>query len=288
MDTPSYTKVRLVKPIKRTRKPQVPASFISSSEAIIASTLVFFLFLSVVIFMVSSMASFERVARPVDMKKASKAEQDDFLKTQMFKYFDGMSFVKSQMPGVDFYHSTLGLNDSRLCSDGSRLAILVPGANSLPGIWSRWLSIHRSMEVGSMAHYVSRIRDKGIPTVVVQPTKRNDSYFSDVLSWVEAECPNAAVDIIAHSRGGLSVMRALGQLHPMRLDYIRTVSLLDSVHDEEPELDRDWLHSTILHWVADSGIVEPKDGDAVKIFSAGTDRHEETPWIAMEAVLARL
>ncbi|KAJ3025019.1 hypothetical protein HDV00_000441 [Rhizophlyctis rosea] len=238
---------------------------------------------------------------PSVLAPIAKDHQANLLQSRMEQFFTEWDFTKVQYNNITIYHATdnetnllcrLPVAD-KVCpqpEDFQRVVILVPGASAIiPGVWSRRLSIHKSLGVGSMIPYIEPLFWSAHTVVVVlQPITNEDDYFESAFQWVADRCdiPYNGVDIIAHSCGGTVALKALEKLDRSR---IHTVNLLDSVHEEEPEIDGEWLRARVVNWVVgDETGFEVRVKGNIHTMPAGTDIHGEVPWTVIRQVLIRV
>ena len=185
---------------------------------------------------------------------------------------------------------------SKNVATSEKTVILLPGARSTLGIWSRRITLNHGYEKGSMYPYVTKCLENNIGVVIMQPKVESVLYLEDGMKIISSLVATH-VDIVAHSRGGLYLMQWLSD---KSADFVETSKidkchLLDSVHENEPEHLKEWLKERVINWAAseeDIGkLVNPGDllyegHSYITWKSAGHELHEWTPYFAKDYVFS--
>ncbi|XP_033107488.1 myb-like protein X isoform X2 [Anneissia japonica] len=191
-----------------------------------------------------------------------------------------------------------------------KLMILIHGSGVVrAGQWARRLIINDCLDSGTQIPYIKRAKEEGYEVLVLN-TNENESKDGQEIRGSETPvkhalyvfqhllkqtAPSKHIAIVAHSYGGCVV---LSLIEKNLLDKsVFAIAFTDSVHQLQYQLNspmhQSWLIQRARNWVSCDKELDEKlqflsykrDVDR---YSAGTTKHEETSWKAMESIFEYL
>ncbi|KAG9389711.1 Arb2 domain [Carpediemonas membranifera] len=160
----------------------------------------------------------------------------------------------------------------------SRVLILHQGTGRVTlGQWARSLIVKRSMNDGSMLPIVRWAHERGIPVIVPNPNATSHPHHHTAQYWtelIEPLDPEITVDIIAHSYGGVCMLRAAKEV-PGFTDRVNRLMLTDSVHGPIPSSLAGFYQKRVTHWKCSNKPLDTPltSSDPCTTLSAGTAEH---------------
>ncbi|KAG9389746.1 Arb2 domain [Carpediemonas membranifera] len=160
----------------------------------------------------------------------------------------------------------------------SRVLILHQGTGLVTlGQWARSVIINNSLDDGSMLPIVRWAHERGIPVIVPNPNATSHPHHHTAQYWTELIEPldtEITVDIIAHSYGGVCMLRAAKEV-PGFTDRVNRLMLTDSVHGPIPSSLAGFYQKRVTHWKCSNKPLDTPltSSDPCTTLSAGTAEH---------------
>ncbi|CAB3984089.1 Hypothetical predicted protein [Paramuricea clavata] len=194
-----------------------------------------------------------------------------------------------------------------------KLLVLVHGSGVVrAGQWARRLIINDCLDHGTQIPYIKKAIQEGYGVVVtntnqneavlvnakgkktyktIKESESPEKHFSYVWKNIIEKTQASKIFAVAHSYGGYLVVNYFSRF-PDILKRVVAVAFTDSVHslnfDSKANV-RKWFLSNSVNWVTsyedlDTPMSHQEDKKHITRVSAGTTKHEETSWKAMESV----
>ncbi|XP_046863262.1 uncharacterized protein LOC124457003 [Xenia sp. Carnegie-2017] len=192
-----------------------------------------------------------------------------------------------------------------------KLLILVHGSGVVrAGQWARRLIINDCIDHGTMIPYIKQAIEEDYGVVItnhnqnevlvdvegkkvykeiqrVSPEKHFIYVWKNIIQKTEA----SKIFFVAHSYGGHLVVNNFKDYKKDLLERVVAVAFTDSVHSlrhTKPKI-KQWFLKNSRNWVSSSHEIDTpmqyqEDEDHITRVSAGTSKHEETSWKAMESI----
>jgi hypothetical protein len=195
-------------------------------------------------------------------------------------------------------------------SNQRKLMVLIHGSGVVrAGQWARRLIINDCLDSGTQLPFIQRAKEEGYGVLVLntnrnhvtvageeKPVRGNSSPEEHALYvWNHIIKKAAAKElyIVAHSYGGIVTTRVADE-RGVRDNFqkrVKKIAFTDSVHNfasqHTSSTVKRWMVSHSRNWIScedplDTELMMPR-GEVQKV-SAGTNKHEETSYFAMESI----